>query len=171
MGSVVFLSSLARIEASPLLASPCTLAWDSSADPLVSGYALYYGVTGSTTTNRLDAGLTNQVTVQNLYAGSNYFFYVVAYNAGGLESSPSTVSIYAPPAMSLLKVIPLTNGTVNVHFQVATGSVCHVEYTTKLNPPQWQTLGSATADVNGNVTITDPLTNKPPVRFYRAAVP
>ncbi len=159
------------MEAAPLLAIPCTLAWDSSACPFVCGYALYYGITGSTTTNRLNAGLTNQLTVKNLSASSNYFFYVVAYNGGGLESPPSTVMHYAPPALSPLKVIPLTNGTLNLRFQVATGSVCHVEYTSKLKPPQWATLGSATADANGNVTITDPLTNRPPARFYRAAVP
>ncbi len=170
-GSLAFWIPLTQVQAAPLCASPCTLAWDSSPDPLISGYAIYYGVTGSTMTNRVDAGLTNQVTVNNLSAGSNYFFCVVAYNVGGLESQPSKVMCYAPPAVSGLELNPLTNNTMNVRFQVATGSVCHVEFTPKLNPPQWRTLGSATADANGNVTINDPLTGKLPYRFYRAAVP
>jgi hypothetical protein len=43
----------------------------------------------------------------------------------------------------------------------------HVEYTTSLTPPQWQTLGSATADANGYVTVSDSLTPNFEVEFLR----
>ena len=170
-GSLCLLTSLMQAEAAVLCACPCTLAWDLSDDPLVAGYALYYGVSGSTGTNRLDVGLTNQVTLKSLSAGSKYFFFVAAYNVSGLEGLPSVLMYYTPPVLSALKVAPLKDGTLNIRFQAATGAVCHVEYSPSLNPPHWQTLGGSTADTNGCVTINDPLTNKPPARFYRAVVP
>jgi len=160
-----------QVEAAPLCASPCTLAWDQEQDPQVAGYCLYFGINGSTTTNRLDVGLTNMVTLKNLLASSNYFFYVVAYNSSRIESPPSAVMCHTPCALSGLKLTLLANRTMRVHFLAATGAVCHVEYTTSLKPPQWQTLGSAAADANGNVTLTDPLSGNPPARFYRSALP
>jgi hypothetical protein len=159
------------MEAAALCAIPCTLAWNQCQDTNVSGYALYYGITGSATTNCVDVGMTNQVTLNNLLASSNYFFYVVAYNGSGLESPSSTVIGYTPPALSALKLTALANGSMSICFQVATGAVCYIEYSPTLSPAQWQTLGSATADANGEVTLTDSSTGNSPTRFYRAAVP
>jgi hypothetical protein len=159
------------MEAAAFRASPCTLAWDSSADAPVKGYAIYYGIVGSAATNRLDAGLTNQVTLKTLYAFSNYFFYAVAYNTNGIESAPSSMMYYKPRAVSSFKLIASTNGSMKVCFQTAINTACHVEYTPTLNPPGWQTLASTTADTNGCVTITDGLTGKPPTRFYRVVIP
>ena len=171
MCSLVFLTHFTRVEAAPLCASPCTLAWNLNPEPTVIGYCLYFGIKGSTTTNRLDVGLTNQVTLKSLLAASNYFFYVVAYDTKGIESPPSAVMCYTPQALSGLKLTPLANRTLSLHFLATTGALCHVEYTPTLNPPRWQTLGSATADANGNVTLTDPLSGNPPTRFYRTALP
>lgn len=168
---LLFLSQLARIEAAPLHASPCTLAWNNSPDPTVAGYALYYGTSRSGTTNRLDAGMTNVVTLYNLTAFTNYFFFVVAYSTGEVESLPSSVAYYSPPVFSRVKCTLLANGSASLSFSTATGAVCHVEYTPTLNPAQWQTLSNATADAKGNVTLTDPLAGRPPTRFYRTAMP
>ena len=77
---------------------------------------------------------------------------------------------YTPKALSALKLIPLTNGTMSLHFLAATGAVCHVEYTPTLKPAQWQILGSATADSNGNIMLTDQLSKNIPSRFYRAVL-
>lgn len=169
--SLALLIPLTRVAAAPLLASPCTLYWDQSQDPTVGGFILYFGIADSTTTNRLDVGLTNMVTLQSLLASSNYFFYLVAYSTNGIESTPSIVINYTPQALAGLELTPSTNQTLIVHFLTATDAVCHVEYTPSLNPPQWQTLSNATADANGNVTITDPRSGNPPARFYRTAVP
>jgi hypothetical protein len=171
MVSPVFLASFTPVEAAVLRASPCTLAWNSSQDASVVGYTVYYGITGSMVTNRLDAGMTNQATFYNLLARSNYFFYATTYTAAGVESSPSVPLYYCPRAVSALKLTRLAGTAMNLQFQVATGSACHVEYSPSLTPPQWQTLGGATADANGNVAIPDPLTGSPPTRFYRAALP
>jgi hypothetical protein len=171
MSSAAFLTQFTRIEAAVLYASPCTLAWNYSPDASVAGYALYYGITDSGVTNRQNVGMTNTVTLYNLLASSNYFFYVVAYDAVGTESLPSGVVFYSPRALSALKMTKLAGASMNLQFQAAPGSACHIEYTPTLKPPQWQTLGSATADSNGNIAICDPLPGSQPSRFYRAALP
>lgn len=158
------------MQAAVLNAPPCTLSWNPNPDTATAGYALYFGLTRSVT-NRLEIGLTNLVTLNHLLASSNYFFYVVAYNAAHVESSPSVIINYSPPALSVLKFASQPNGTLNLAFQAATGAVCQVQYTPSLNPPNWQLLGSATADADGNVTINDPRTGNPPQRFYRAVLP
>src|ERR1017187_9405597 len=102
---LLFLTGFARLEAAVALpASPCTLAWSQSQDVSIAGYALYYGITGSTT-NRQDLGMVNTVTLFNLLAASNYYFYLTSYNAAGVESSPSGVLYYKPQALSSLKAL------------------------------------------------------------------
>lgn len=169
-GCLVLLSQFARVEAAPLTAFPCTLAWDQCQDSTVRGYCLYYGIIGSTTTNRLDMGMTCLVTLNNLLTSSNYFFYVTAYTSSGIESQPSGMMCYTPQGLSAMKLTPLANRTMSLHFLAAPGSVCRILYSPSLNPPQWQSLVGATADANGNVTATDPLSGNPPARYYRSVL-
>ena len=114
--------------------------------------------------------MTNSVTLFNLLASSNYVFYVVAYDANGVESPPSNILNYKPQALSLLKLTSPARGTMNLQFRAAPGSVCLIQYTLTLNPAQWQILGSGTADANGNIIITDPRAGNSPSRFYRAVL-
>jgi hypothetical protein len=146
------------------------LAWNQCQDSTVSGYRLYYGINGSTTTNRLDVGMTNLVTLNKLLVSSNYFFYVTAYDGNGTEGPPSTMMCYTPQALSALKLARPANRTMSLHFLAAPGTVCLILYTSSLNPPQWQSLAGATADANGNVTVTDPLSGNPPARYYRSVL-
>jgi len=169
IGSLAFSTSLTRMEAAPLCAFPCELAWNLCQDSSVSGYCLYYGITSSAITNRLDVGKTNLVTLNKLFA-SSYFFYVTAYNSSGVESPPSIVMYYTPQALSGVKLTRLINGTMNLHFLAAPGTVCRILYSSTLNPPQWQFLVGAIADANGNVTITDPLSGNPSARYYRSVL-
>jgi hypothetical protein len=171
IGSLLFSASFTRIEAAVLYASPCTLAWNTDPNPLVAGYALYYGIANSAVTNRLDVENTNTVTIYNLLASSNYFFYVVSYYAVGTESLPSAIVCYKPCAVSSLKMTKLANATVNLQFHAAPGSACHIEYSPTLNPPQWQTLCGTTADSGGNITVCDSLPAGQDTRYYRAALP
>jgi hypothetical protein len=164
---LMILPKFSHLEGAVLPASPCTLGWNLSQDVSVAGYVLYYGITGSAT-NRQVLGMTNTVTLFNLLASSNYFFYVVAYDAEGLESPPSNVVYYNPQALSPLKLTSPVQGTMNLQFRAAPGSVCLIEYTPSLNPAQWQILGSAMADSNGNITITDSTAGSSSSRFYRA---
>jgi hypothetical protein len=171
VSSLALLTSLTWLDAAPLRASPCTLAWNYNQDASAVGYALYYGITGSGVTNRFDAGMTNRATFYNLLAGSNYFFHAVAYNVPGIESPPSVAVHYCPRALSVLKLTKSAGTSLDLQFQAAPGSGCHVEYTPSLAPPRWQTLCSATADGNGNVTACDPLAGSLPTRYYRAVLP
>jgi hypothetical protein len=62
-------------------------------------------------------------------------------------------------------------GTITLQFLATPGTVCRVQYTPSLNSPQWQTLGSATADSNANIAMTDQVSGNTPSRFYRAVTP
>jgi len=153
--------------AAAIPASPCTLGWNPSQDSSVTGYVLYYGIAGSTT-NRQVLGMTNTLTLFNLLASSNYFFFLTTHDSQGIESPPSNVLNYKPQALSLLKLTSPVPGTMNLQFHAAPGSDCLIEYTPTLNPAQWQILGSATADAMGNIATTDSRAGKSPTGFYRA---
>jgi hypothetical protein len=60
--------------------------------------------------------MANLVTLNNLLASSNYFFYVVACDSSGIESRPSNVMGYSPQAISTLKLTRFANGTMSLHF-------------------------------------------------------
>ena len=167
-GWTYLLPRSARAAVAATAAAPCAFAWDASANGGVAGYVVYYHLIGSSTTNRLDVGAGRTVTIYNLTASSNYLFYVAAYNAVGLEGSPSNPVFYCPPALSPLRLAALADGTTGVSFRTAPGAVCSVQYTASLFNPQWQTLGSARADASGMVNIIDPLPDRPPDRYYRA---
>lgn len=163
--------SSAAIAAGALLAYPFQLAWNSSSDPEVMGYAVYYSLEGSKVTNRIDAGPNISVPLMNLQASSNYLFYVVSYDATGIESPPSNTLEYAPPALSPLEANVLPDGSVVLQFWAAVNASCRLEFSSTLSPPQWQLLSSTHADSNGQVTVTDPLPIGARARFYRAVEP
>ena len=173
IGLLVVSSEFTAKAAAPtaLLAAPVTLAWEASPDSSVVGYAIYYGIVNASVTSRFDSGSSLRCTLASLYAGSNYFFLAVAYDGSGLESNPSDILLYTPPALSSLQVSELADGTMSLQFGAAAGTVSRIEYSPTLNPPQWQTLNSATADTNGNITINDPLSGRPNMRFYRGISP
>ena len=107
---------------------------------------------------------------KDLQAKTNYFFYVVSYDTNGLEGSPSGEIDYVPPALSESIMTFATDGSTTVQFRAGTGALCHVEYTTALNPAQWQWLAVDTADTNGYGAVTD-RTDRATSRFYRIAEP
>lgn len=147
------------------------LEWQSSSDPSVTGYALYYGVTGGPLTNRVDVGTATVAVMSDLTASMSYSFYVVAYDANKLESDPSNFLLYTAQAISAFRMNTGQTGSMSVSFNVAPGGACHVEYTDTLAPPNWQVLNTATGDSNGVVTVVDNVTAPGGSRFYRAVVP
>jgi hypothetical protein len=171
VSGLLILPGLSQLEAAVPLASPCTLAWDLSQDPLVAGYALYCGIAGSSVTNRLALGITNTTTMFNLVVSSNYYFYLAAYDAKGIESPHSNILFYKPQALSPLKLVSRVAGTLNFQIHAAPRTVCWLQYTPTLNKPQWQSLGAVVADINGNMTISDRPPANTPSRFYRTIIP
>jgi Fibronectin type III domain len=166
---VISLVSSIKIFATP--AVPVEFAWDASADPDVTGYAVYYGVVNSSVTNRLDAGASQTATFAHLQAKTNYFFYVAAYTATGLESDPSNVIEYSPPAITCVKLTELEDGAMRIQFRGPAGALCRVEYSESLVSPQWQTLASAIAAEDGDVVVDDPQDGRSAIRFYRGVAP
>lgn len=77
--------------------------WDPLADPECKGYVLYYGQSGSVSTNRADVGPSTNTTVSNLITGRTYYFYLTAYDSAHAESDPSPVRLYTP--LSLVRVM------------------------------------------------------------------
>ena len=80
------------------LASKVTLAWDSSSDPNVTGYNIYYGSVSRTYTNLVNAGTTTSATISNLVPGTTYYFAATTYTLAGLESAYSAEMAYTVPA-------------------------------------------------------------------------
>jgi hypothetical protein len=171
LGSTSFTHSAFATTIGPGAAYPLTFEWQTSADPNIAGYALYYGTSSSTVTNRLDVGPTNEATLTNLTASVPYYFFVVSYYAGPVESDPSNIIYGTPSAVSSVQLTPSSNdGGLTMSFYVAPNGSCHVEYTDSLNPPVWTALTSATGDAMGRVTLSvSPTTGG--TRFYRVVVP
>ena len=144
-----------------------TFSWDSSPDQAVAGYALYYGMANQPITNRVDTGSNLTATIP-LYVGTNYSLFVVAYSEGGMESPPSNILYYTPPPMSRIQVNELVGNMVGIRFQTSPLAPCRIEWTSVLNPPDWQTLEEVTADANGNIVVTDSPADHPEGRYYRA---
>jgi chitodextrinase len=116
----------------------------------------------------VNTGLATVATLSTLTAGATYSIYVVAYDSAGNESPRSNVITYSPPAVTKITLAKPTANSAQLQFRAAPGSQCRVEYTPTLKPVQWQALTTATADTNGVISVTDPLTGRPPTRFYRA---
>jgi hypothetical protein len=86
-----------------------TLAWDSSPDAWVAGYALHHGTVSGNCTVRLDVGANTSATVSNLMAGVIYYFIATAYTSDGQESLPSNEVSYMVPVSDNLPTIELTS--------------------------------------------------------------
>ncbi len=98
-----------------------TLAWDSSTDPNVTGYKIYYGVASRVYTNTVDVGTATTVTVSNLLEGATYYFAATAYNSVGLESDFSAEASYTVPG-GAVNAPPTLNTISNVSINEDAGS-------------------------------------------------
>lgn len=152
-------------------AAPLTLAWNAPNDLTVKGYAVYYGPTNQPTTNRLDVGITNSVTILNMQANVTYRLYAVSYNAKGVESVPSNQLLVSQAAVSRVKIAKQTNGSMKLTFSAAPGTASQVQYASSPTGATWRNLGSTTTDAGGNGTMIDTTASQATSRFYRIAVP
>jgi hypothetical protein len=71
-----------------------SLAWDSSPDPNVVGYAIYYGEAGGSTLNRIRVGTATRAAIPGLTLGKRYLVYVTAVDEFGHESQASNAIEY-----------------------------------------------------------------------------
>jgi hypothetical protein len=75
-------------------AQTVTLTWDANPAPGIAGYRVHYGVVSGVYSQISDVGNKLTATIFDLTAGKTYFFAVTAYDAAGLESSPSNEVSY-----------------------------------------------------------------------------
>src|SRR5687767_233169 len=85
-------------------AQTVSVAWNpNGSEDAVTGYNLYYGVTGNAP-NKIILGTQTSTTISGVQPALTYFFYVTAVNASG-ESDPSELVEYrlnqAPLASNL----------------------------------------------------------------------
>ena len=146
-----------------------TLAWQASPSPEVAGYAVYYQVGNLPITNRVDVGKALSVTMP-LLVGAIHTIYVVAYTADGVESEPSNLLNYTPPPITPVKLSPQSDGSMQLSFKTSPLSLCWLEWTPTLDPPEWRLLGLGwlVADAFGSVSLNDSDAIGSTSRFYRA---
>jgi hypothetical protein len=87
-------------------AATMRLSWSSDSEADLSGYRLRYGTAPGSADGEVDTGLVTNAQVIGLSRGVTYYFSVVAYDASGNESAPSTevtarlaTDLSAPPVI------------------------------------------------------------------------
>jgi hypothetical protein len=138
--------SLLVVALSPCLAvQSCTLAWDTTSDPHVSGYKLRYGTTSGNPSQSIDVGKTTTWTVSNLNDATTYYFTVVAYNSAGVESQTSNqVSYTTSNSATDTYVLTVNSGSGDGNYAVGT------QVQVNANPPS---AGQAFAAWTGDYQI------------------
>ncbi|MSU64476.1 MAG: tandem-95 repeat protein [Pedosphaera sp.] len=111
---VLFLAVSLIFSVKALALQTVTLSWDPNQDVVTAGYNLYTD-SGGPAPVATDVGNQTTATVAGLVEGSTYVFYVTAYDAAGVESSPSgsisyTVPLANTPPTALNKSVQTLQG-------------------------------------------------------------
>jgi len=143
------------------------LAWNPSMAAGVAGYHVYYGTKGTTFQHEINAGTNTSIEVPGLQAGQTNTFAVTAYNAQGVESTPSNLLIYIVPG--LVKIAPSASdaNSVVLSFPVAPGHTYLVQASPDLKT--WSTLWATTPTNNAWTEFQDVADSNSRARYYRLA--
>lgn len=166
LGSLlVFTAFVMSVQASGSGAN-ATLAWQSSSDPQVAGFNIYYGVASKVYPNKMSVGQATSLTVSNLVPGATYYFAATTYDAAGSESAFSSEVSYTVPApppglqlvVTLAKQFILTVTGLNGH-------TYDIQATRDFKT--WTVIGTVTLGAGGSLDFTDPNAASYSSRFYR----
>jgi len=106
------------------------------------------------------------------FTNDDAFTYQITDNRSAPVIGTVNVLVTSDPVPSPnLSVTDLGNGSYRIRFDGIPDLTYRIEYTPALNPPQWQMLGSGTADATGMFEMID---TPPPgfgQRFYRSVYP
>jgi hypothetical protein len=162
-----FFSSLAAPANQSVSQQGVALGWDSTPDPGVTGYVLYYGTNTGNYFNRLDVGSNTTTAVSSLTEGQTYFFAVTAYNAQKVESDLSNEVSYLVPGALRLKAGTAPADPVRISFSAAPGHNYAIQATEDFR--SWITILETSPTTNSWVEFVDPEAASQPMRFYRLA--
>ena len=107
------------------------------------------------------------------FTNADSFNYVVA-DAGGLQTTglvSIAISADSAPGQNNGSSDGPGNGSVRIHFNGIPGRTYTIQYAENLPTPNWQSLGTATADAFGKFDFTDSPATNSPARFYRSTNP
>ena len=162
------LASLLAVQGSSLPAAPSvTLAWNSSPDPTLVGYQLYYGTSSRNYSNIVPVGTGASATVSGLTPGVTYYFSVTSVNELGMESGYSDeISYTVPTTRPRLQLLPLPSKQVLLRITGQRGNAYEIQATQ--NFTNWNVIGIVTLDFGVSVDFIDVNAAGRPSRFYRA---
>jgi hypothetical protein len=149
----------------PTLAS-VTLQWNRSPSAEVTGYRIYYGALPRSYSNNIALGNVTNTTVANLTIGDTYYFTVVAFNAGGLESTFSNELLYiVPGGTAQLQIRIAANKQAILTVTGKTNHTYEIQATTDLKT--WSVIGTVTLGASGSRNYTNTNAGSFSKRFYR----
>jgi hypothetical protein len=150
------------------------LNWTASPDTVL-GYHVYRAATGAGPFTRLNADVVTGTSYADPLVSSNVYMV----RAVKLEVSASGSYYNASQGIfqdlsnsfgrSVLTITRLGDGTLAVRGNGVPGSTYRLQFATGTQTPDWQVLGSATADSFGLFQLTD--TNGAALRLYRSIYP
>ena len=147
-----------------------TLAWDSSPQPDLAGYILYYGTSSRIYPNAINIGNVTSYTVSGLLPGVTYFFAVTDYNGSGTESPFSdeiTYQVPLNPPAKILSITPVLSGGMWIEWESGSGSIYRVAFKNNLTEANWTDLSDDIVATAMPTSWTDTNAFQFPSRFYR----
>jgi len=106
------------------------------------------------------------------FTSEDEFTYTIADSRGqtAIGTVQVTIKVDTVPSPNLA-ITDLGNGSFLIRFDAIPDKTYRIEYTEDMNTPDWQTLGSGTADEVGILEYLDTPPGGTPRRFYRSVYP
>jgi len=99
------------------------------------------------------------------------FTYTISDGRGNPVTGTVTVQVMEDGPALNMTVVDLGNGYYRLRFDGIPNRFCIIQYTSTLNPPNWQTLTSGTSDQFGMFEYVDHPAEEINMRFYRSVYP
>ena len=131
-------------------AASVTLSWNSSPNPAVAGYTVYYGLASGDYSWSIDAGASTNATISGLNPALTYYFAVSCYDSAWDESPLSSEIIDSIPFLPLITSAP-ANQTV-----IAGGTASFTVSAASTVPLTYQWFDGATASARSHECHVDP---------------
>ena len=115
----------------------------------------------------LSGANASALTLTNMTVAQSGNYDVVVTNAlGSVTSGAATLTVVAPPAVSLNSAVP---GAIRLNGSSLTGLTYVVQMSTNLNPAFWTALTTNQTAIDGAISF--PINSNAPAGFYRLMFP